>query len=207
MCCSTTAPGPRIPAGAHRASAPAARGPEIRTPANATPARATPGAHAPTLLGLGGADAPGGRARRVGLPALGRSPASHRHRARRRCRARNPRPPWAGAGPRPSRTGPAPARPRRGHRVTPARGPGRPLTVRSECSPRSTATAARAAVCAAPAALADPLSRAQDRRRSRIGARRSRLQGGLRGRRLDDAGVFQGVLDTRCMGRRDVKWR
>jgi len=32
------------------------------------------------------------------------------------------------------RTGPAPARPRRGHRVTPARGPGRPLTVRSESS-------------------------------------------------------------------------
>jgi hypothetical protein len=29
----------------------------------------------------------------------------------------------------------------------------------------------------------------------------------LRGRRLDDAGVFQGVLDTRCMGPRDANWR
>ena len=88
----------------------------------------------PTLLGLGGADAPGVRPRRVGLPALWRSPASHHHRARPRCCARDRCPPWAGAGPRPSRTGPAPARPRRGHRVTPARGPGGPLTVRSEFS-------------------------------------------------------------------------
>ena len=57
--------------------------------------------------------------------------------------------------PQTPRTGPAPARPRRAHRVTPARGPGGPLTVRSECPPRSTATAARAAVCAAHAALDD----------------------------------------------------
>jgi hypothetical protein len=41
----------------------------------------------------------------------------------------------------------------------------------------------------------------------RIRAGRSRLQGGLRGRRLDDAGVFQGALDARCMGPRDANWR
>jgi len=52
----------------------------------------------------------------------------------------------------------------------------------------------------------DPLSREQDRRRSRIRAGRSRLQGGLRGRRLDDAGVFQGVLDACRMGPRDANW-
>jgi len=55
--------------------------------------------------------------------------------------------------------------------------------------------------------LTTPLSREQDRRASRIRAGRSRLQGGLRGRRLDDAGVFQGVLDGRCMGPRDANWR
>ena len=32
-------------------------------------------------------------------------------------------------------------------------------------------------------------------------------EGGLRGRRLDDAGVFQGVLEARCMGPRDANWR
>ncbi len=58
------------------------------------------------------------------------------------------------------------------------RGPGGPLTVRSEFS-----------------------SIDGDCRQG------SRLQGGLRGRRLDDAGVFQGVLDTRCMGPRDANWR
>jgi len=36
-----------------------------------------------------------------------------------------------------------------------------------------------------------PLPQEQDRR-SRIGAARSRLQGGLRGQRLDEAGAFQG---------------
>jgi hypothetical protein len=36
---------------------------------------------------------------------------------------------------------------------------------------------------------------------------RSRLQGSLWGRRLDDAGVFQWVLDARCMGPRDANWR
>ena len=40
-----------------------------------------------------------------------------------------------------------------------------------------------------------------------MGAGRSRLQGGLLGRRFDDAGVFQGVLDARCMGLRDANWR
>jgi len=48
----------------------------------------------------------------------------------------------------------------------------------AQSSPRSTATAARAAVCAAQAALDDPLSREQDQRRSRIRAGWSRLQGG-----------------------------
>ena len=33
-----------------------------------------------------------------------------------------------------------------------------------------------------------------------------RLQGGLRLLRLDDAVVFQGVLDARCMGPRDANW-
>ena len=77
-------------------------------------------------------------------------------------------------------------------------------------APRSTATAARAAVCAAQPLtrpLTMSLSRVQDRRRSRIRAGRSRLQGGLWGRRLDDAGVFQGVLDARWMGLRDANWR
>jgi hypothetical protein len=41
--------------------------------------------------------------------------------------------------------------------------------------------------------------------RSKAG--RSRLLGGLRARRLDDAGAFQGVLDARCMGPRDANWR
>jgi hypothetical protein len=60
---------------------------------------------------------------------------------------------------------------------------------------------------ASDAPVATPLSRAQDRRRSRIRAGRSRLQGELWGRRHDDAGVFQGVLDARCMGPRDANWR
>ena len=58
-------------------------------------------------------------------------------------------------------TTPGPAPPQPDHAaatsVTPARGPGRPLTVRSEGSPRSTAPAARAAACAAHAALDDAL--------------------------------------------------
>jgi hypothetical protein len=48
--------------------------------------------------------------------------------------------------------------------------------------------------------LTTPLPREQYRRRSRIRAGRSRL----RGRRLDDAGVFQGVLDARCVGPREL---
>jgi len=56
-------------------------------------------------------------------------------------------------------------------------------------------------------ALDDPLSRGQDRRRSRIRAGRSRLQGGLRGRRLADAEVFQAVLDTHRMRPHDANWR
>ena len=79
-----------------------------RRPRRRRPARRR-GPTPPTLLGLGSADAPGGRARRGGLPALWRSPASHRPRARPRCRARDPRPPWARAGPRPP--GPAPPQP------------------------------------------------------------------------------------------------
>ena len=55
--------------------------------------------------------------------------------------------------------------------------------------------------------LTTPLSREQDRRSTRIRAERSRLQGGLWGPRFDDAGVFQGVLEARCMGPRDANWR
>jgi len=54
--------------------------------------------------------------------------------------------------------------------------------------------------------LTTRLSWVQDRRRSRIMIERFRLQGGLRLLWLDDAGVFQGVLDARCMGPRDANW-
>jgi hypothetical protein len=95
----------------------------------------------------------------------------------------------------------APARPRRGHRVTPARGPAGPLTVRSACSSID-GTSARAAVCATHAALDDATCPG-----SRIAAGAGSEPVGLdsregpQGRRLDDAGVFQGDLEARCMGR------
>ena len=54
--------------------------------------------------------------------------------------------------------------------------------------------------------LTTPLSRELDHRESSIRAGRSRLRGGLRGRQLDDAGVFQGVLDACCGGPRDANW-
>ena len=125
-----------------------------RRPRRRRPARRR-GPTPPTLLGLGGADAPGGRARRVGLPALGRSPTSHRRRARRRCRARNPRPPWAGAGPRPP--GPAPPQPDHAAATgSPPAGGQAGLSRSAQSAPPSTANAARAAaVCAAHAALDD----------------------------------------------------
>ena len=83
-----------------------------RRPRRRRPARRR-GPPPPTLLGLGGADAPGVRPRRVGLPALWRSPASHRPRARPRGRARDPRSPWARAGPSPpARPRPSPTTPR-----------------------------------------------------------------------------------------------
>jgi hypothetical protein len=55
--------------------------------------------------------------------------------------------------------------------------------------------------------LTTPLSRVQNRRTSRVMIGRFRLQGGLRLLRLDDAGVFQVVLDARCTGPRDASWR
>ena len=142
-----------------------------------------------------------GRRPRRRRPARWRSSASHRHRARPRCRARDPRPPLAGAGPRPA------DRPRPPAWLAP-RLPGNPLpgaqaglSRSAQSTPRSTATTARAAVCAAHATLDDPLSREQDRRRSRIRVGRFRLQGGLWGRRLDDAEVFHGSWIPAVWGR------
>lgn len=65
-----------------------------------------------------------------------------------------------------------------------------------ETSPRCAGTDRRESRQAAHAALDHPLSREQDRRTSRIRAGRSRLQKGLRGRRLDDTGVLQGASIT-----------
>jgi hypothetical protein len=53
----------------------------------------------------------------------------------------------------------------------------------------------------------DPLSRVQDRRRSRIRAGQSRLHGRFRGRRLDLAGDPHGVLGGRFMGPGNANWR
>jgi len=107
------------------------------------------------------------------------------------------------------RTGPAPARPRRGHRLTPARGPGRPLTIRSACSSiNGDCRQGGSPDCAAHAALDDaPVPGAgspQEPDQSRAVSAPGR---GLRGRRLDDGGVFQGVLVARWMGPRDANWR
>ena len=105
-----------------------------RRPRRRRPARRR-GPTPPTLLDLGGADTPGvfaldvlacprcgGRRRLIAPvhdPGVVRALLAHLGLA---------------PDPDPPRTGPAPARPRRGHRVTPGRGPGGPLTVRSEFS-------------------------------------------------------------------------
>jgi len=126
---------PRMPAGAHRASAPAARWTEIRTPATATPARATPGADAPQRSWAWAALMHRAFSRstcwpaRAGAVACVSSPPCTTPVS---CAQSSPT--LGRRRPQTPRTGPAPARPRRGHRVTPGRGPGGPLTVRSESS-------------------------------------------------------------------------
>jgi class 3 adenylate cyclase len=63
------------------------------------------------------------------------------------------------------------------------------------------------AVRACYAALTTPRSREQDRRRSQITTGGSRLQGGFRGRRVDDAGVSQGASGCPLHGPRDANER
>ncbi|MBI2198049.1 MAG: hypothetical protein HYU42_05540 [Candidatus Rokubacteria bacterium] len=166
----------------------AGRGPHRRRPARRR------GPTPPALVGVGRTDAPGGRARRVGLPALWRPVAPHRRRARPRCRARAPRPPRAGAGPRQRRTGPAPARPHRGHLCHPRPGGQAGL---SEVSPlngdgRQGGRLPRSrGPCAAPVAGAGfpGSAREPDQSRAVSGPRPRRPRGS------------RGGLDARCTGR------